>query len=155
MCPFALSLFDCIAGAEDERLSKIREERGYNYSDVISVAPDKLPNYETKIIGFYEEHIHIDEEIRFCLEGSGYFDVRDEVDRWIRVALQPGDMIVLPEGINHRFTTDVNNYIKAMRLFVGDPVWTPFNRKDIPVDHPSRLKYMSKFVVESQSKEEA
>jgi 1,2-dihydroxy-3-keto-5-methylthiopentene dioxygenase len=59
--------------------------------------------------------------------------------------LQPGDMIVLPEGINHRFTSDLNNYIKAMRLFVGEPVWTPYNRKDVPSDHPSRLKYISSF----------
>ena len=51
-------------------------------------------------------------------------------------------MIVLPEGIYHRFTNDTGNYIKAMRLFVGEPVWTPYNRKDITEeDNPSRLKY--------------
>lgn len=52
-------------------------------------------------------------------------------------------MIVLPEGIYHRFTLDTRDYIKAMRLFVGPPVWTPFNRPQ--EQHPSRAKYLAEF----------
>jgi len=93
------------------------------------------------------EHIHYDEEIRLCLEGSGYFDVRDGDDNWIRISLEVGDMIVLPEGIYHRFTCDASNYIKALRLFVGEPVWTPHNRADIAEkENASRLKYVERFL---------
>ncbi|KAF3456936.1 hypothetical protein FNV43_RR01590 [Rhamnella rubrinervis] len=125
----------------DEELRKIRETRGYNYMDLLNICPEKLENYEEKLKNFYTEHIHGDEEIRYCLEGSGYFDVRDKEDRWIRIWIKAGDLIILPAGIYHRFTLDTNDYIKLMRLFVGEPVWTAYNRPQ--EDHPARKEYIN------------
>ncbi|KAG2302348.1 hypothetical protein Bca52824_030999 [Brassica carinata] len=124
----------------DSQLSKIRDERGYDYMDILDLCPEKVSNYEEKLKNFFTEHIHKDEEIRYCLAGSGYFDVRDKDDRWIRMWMKPGDLIVLPAGIYHRFTLDTSNYIKLMRLFVGEPVWTPYNRPQ--EEHPVRKEYI-------------
>ncbi|KAF7493587.1 Putative 1, 2-dihydroxy-3-keto-5-methylthiopentene dioxygenase [Sarcoptes scabiei] len=125
---------------KDELYAKIRSDRGYSYQDNLELSRDRIADYEQKCKIFFTEHIHSDEEIRFVLNGSGYFDVRDHEDKWIRIKVEKNDLIVLPAGIYHRFTLDKKDYIKVIRLFVGEPVWTAINRP--ADDHPARVRYL-------------
>ena len=83
--------------ALDPKLMAIRDGRGYSYADIITVHPDHLPGFEDKVKSFFEEHIHDAEEIRYIISGSGFFDVRDFDDKWIRVHIKKGDLMTLPE----------------------------------------------------------
>jgi len=132
--------------AVDPRLQALRDNRGYSYADVLTIHPDYLPGFETHVKNFFTEHIHDAEEIRYIIDGSGFFDVRDPLDRWVRIHVKRGDLMTLPEGIYHRFTCDETDYIHAMRMFIGVPCWTPINRfdnKEVDTEtHKSREQYV-------------
>ncbi|KZL65112.1 ARD/ARD' family protein, partial [Colletotrichum tofieldiae] len=121
-------------------VNQLASERGYRNRDEIIVSPEKMGDvYEEKVKSFFHEHLHEDEEIRFVRDGHGYFDVRSVDDAW-------DDLIILPAGIYHRFTTDESNYIKAMRLFKDEPKWTPLNRTtDLDVN-PHRKEYVQQYL---------
>lgn len=91
-------------------VDELAKERGYHHRDVITVSPDAMGDvYEEKVKMFFNEHLHEDEEIRWIMDGDGYFDVRSEGDQWVRVYVEKNDLMILPAGIYHRFTTASNN----------------------------------------------
>ena len=61
-------------------------------------------------------------EVKYC-GTAGYFDVRDNEDKWVRIECNKGDMIVLPAGMYHRFTLDEKNYIKVLCACVCPLGW--------------------------------
>jgi len=128
----------------ESKVNAVAQERGYKNRDTINVSKEGLGElYEQKIKGFFEEHLHEDEEIRYILSGTGFFDVRETPsDAWIRLAVVSGDLIVLPAGIYHRFTLDEANNIKALRLFQDEPKWIPYNRNADTDVNPHRINYL-------------
>ncbi|KAH9815556.1 Acireductone dioxygenase ARD family [Melampsora americana] len=131
-----------------DEVDKLATERGYRNRDQIIVSKEAMGDiYLTKINSFFEEHLHEDEEIRWIIDGTGYFDVRDKSDEhWIRIQVSKGDLLVLPPGIYHRFTVDTKDYIKAMRLFKDEPKWVPYNRNNETEKNPYRQAYVDAFV---------
>lgn len=155
--------FPAASPASLPALNDLAAQRSYSHRDEITVSPQAMGDvYESKIKMFFDEHMHEDEEIRYILDGAGYFDVREDGDsQWVRIRLEEGDLLVLPAGIYHRFTVDTQNvsgaantwnviftyafaqYIKAMRLFKDQPKWTPLNRGKETDTNPFRKDYVS------------
>jgi len=91
-------------------VNTLATDRNYKNRDEITISPAAMGAiYEDKVKSFFHEHLHEDEEIRYILDGGGYFDVRSKDDDWVRIKLELHDLMVMPAGIYHRFTTDEKN----------------------------------------------
>ena len=116
-------------------LEALAKERDYKNRDQVKLNLESFGGdkeaYDAKMRQFYKEHYHEDEEIRYIVDGEGYFDVRDPGDRWIRAKLTKNDLLILPAGIYHRFTLSSRlKNVTALRLFKDEPKWEAINRDE-------------------------
>ncbi len=105
-------------------LDALKRANGYIEQDIVQLAPE-TPNLDVICAKFVDEHTHDDDEVRFVLEGEGIFDIRTNDDRWMRVVVEAGDLIVVPAGRNHRFLLTDRKHIRCVRLFKDTSGWVP------------------------------
>jgi 1,2-dihydroxy-3-keto-5-methylthiopentene dioxygenase len=108
-------------------LDRLKAERGYVEQDIIALSPD-TPNLEALCAKFIDEHLHTDDEVRYVLEGEGIFDLRSKDDRWMRVTVEQGDLLVVPANLHHRFMLTDRKQIRCVRLFKDSAGWVPHYR---------------------------
>lgn len=109
-------------------IDALRTERGYVAEDVVALSPD-TPNLDAICAKFLDEHSHTEDEVRFVLEGAGIFDIRSRDDRYMRVTVEAGDLIVVPEGRHHRFMLTEARHIRCVRLFKDPSGWVAHYRE--------------------------
>lgn len=100
----------------------LKSERGYVAEDEVVLMPD-TPGLEQLAEKFFTEHSHAEDEVRFVLSGSGVFDVRSKDDRFMRIEMEAGDVLVVPKGRNHRFKLARAREIRCLRLFKEPAGW--------------------------------
>lgn len=108
-------------------LEQLKRARGYVEQDVVELGPD-TDKLDAICAKFADEHLHRDDEVRFVLAGEGVFDIRDDDDRWMRITVQPGDLIVVPKHRYHRFFLSESKQIRCVRLFQDSAGWVPHYR---------------------------
>ena len=109
-------------------LDALKDERGYVQQDEVALSP-ATPNIDAICAKFVDEHLHDDDEVRFVLEGEGIFDIRSRDDRYMRVVVEPGDLIVVPANRHHRFMLTESKAIRCVRLFKDASGWVPRYRE--------------------------
>ncbi len=108
-------------------IDQLMSARGYVSQDIIELDP-KTPGLDELCDKFRGEHLHTDDEVRFVLSGEGIFDLRSADDRWLRVQVEAGDLLVVPAGLYHRFFLTARRQIRCVRLFKDRGGWTPTYR---------------------------
>lgn len=104
-----------------KRLARIRTERNQVTTDVLTI-DDNVMNLESKLEDMYEPVEKPEDQVFLMLDGSAYYDIESEDDVWIRICLERGDLIVIPKGKSHRYTTTPKNFAKIQRFGVrADP----------------------------------
>jgi 1,2-dihydroxy-3-keto-5-methylthiopentene dioxygenase len=108
-------------------LDALKQTRGYVAQDIVALSPS-TPNLDTICAKFIPEHHHDDDEVRFVLEGEGIFDIRSQDDRFMRVLVERGDLIIVPKERHHRFMLTESKNIRCVRLFRDQSGWVPHYR---------------------------
>jgi len=115
-----------ILGAYAHELKPYMQANGYQTADVISI--NKLtPNYAEIRAKFLSEHTHSEDEVRFFVDGAGYFWFNLENEEPVfNVLCQSGDLISVPAGTKHWFDAgETNPFVKAIRIFIDPSGWVP------------------------------
>jgi 1,2-dihydroxy-3-keto-5-methylthiopentene dioxygenase len=114
---------EILAAYEDE-LADLKQQGGYVTADVIDIKPD-TPNLDAMLNKFNKEHWHAEDEVRFTLEGHGLFHIHPKDGPVVGVEVEPGDLLVVPEGTHHWFDLCGDRRIRAIRLFQDTSGWAP------------------------------
>ena len=126
-CDFApdASQEEVLAGY-DHALKPFMQQGGYQTADVIVVHPETpgLPEIRAK---FLREHTHSEDEIRFFVEGQGYFWFNfGEGAPVMCVKCEAGDLLSVPAGVKHWFDLGPVAHVKAIRIFIDPAGWVPY-----------------------------
>ena len=110
-----------ILDAYSADIERLKARGGYQSCDVLRVSPNH-PDRATLRTKFLSEHVHDDDEVRFFVQGSGLFYIR-QGGTVHALECTAGDLIALPAGTPHWFDTGEYPDFTVIRLFITPEGW--------------------------------
>jgi len=120
--PLAANATDAdVLAAYGEDIRRLAARGGYQSWDVIRMVPDH-PKKDELRAKFLDEHIHMEDEVRFFVEGAGMFYLHAN-GRVHMLLCEAGDLISVPAGLQHWFDMGPSPRFCAIRLFTTPEGW--------------------------------
>jgi 1,2-dihydroxy-3-keto-5-methylthiopentene dioxygenase len=114
---------ETILKAYEHELGPYMKKHGYVNADVINVHKE-TPNIEAIRAKFLSEHTHSEDEVRFFVDGEGYFFFHlSQTSEVFRLLCEKGDFISVPKGVTHWFDLAPKYHVKAIRVFQNPEGW--------------------------------
>lgn len=113
-----------ILKAYDEILQPFMQKNGYKTADVINIS-NSTENLEAIRLKFLKEHTHTEDEVRFFVDGRGYFWFNIDNENVFCAVCEKGDLISVPAGVKHWFDLGDIPKVKAIRIFIDTEGWVP------------------------------
>lgn len=125
---------DVLAAYQPE-IDRLNARYGFQSIDVVSIAPDH-PQREAMRARFLDEHVHVEDEIRFFVAGSGLFSLHVD-GKVYEVLCERGDLISVPDRMTHWFDMGPAPSFVAIRFFTVPDGWVgEFTGSDIAARFP-------------------
>lgn len=120
--PLAMDASDAdVLAAYSDEIKALAESGGYQSWDLIRMFPDN-PKKDELRAKFLDEHVHMEDEVRFFVEGSGMFYLHAN-EKVHMLLCEAGDMISVPAGLKHWFDMGPQPRFAAIRLFTTPEGW--------------------------------
>jgi 1,2-dihydroxy-3-keto-5-methylthiopentene dioxygenase len=126
---------DEVIAAYRDDIERLKNEKGYQAVDVISLTPDH-PDRAALRQKFLNEHTHSEDEVRFFVAGRGQFTLHIG-EKVYEVLCMQGDLIDVPDSTRHWFDMSEKPHFIAIRLFTNKEGWVAnFTGSDIAGQFP-------------------
>jgi 1,2-dihydroxy-3-keto-5-methylthiopentene dioxygenase len=108
----------------DDRFEFLQATKGYTSRDLVVLHED-MPERAAMLAKFAAIHYHTDDEVRYVLDGRGYFGFVEPDGGQLLLEVTAGDYINVPARTEHWFVMREAPRIKAVRYFIDTSGWTP------------------------------